>query len=383
VTRTALRVVFLTHNFPRFDGDVSGAFLATLAHALRARGILIQVVAPSDGGDIGPAQCGGIPVRRVRYASAARETLAYRGTMADVARTPSGALAAWALIRALRRAAQDEMARGANLIHAHWWIPGGLAAPTKCPLVVTVHGTDAMLLERSRLARALARPLFRRAQVVTGVSPVIAETIKRTTGRAVDPAHQQPMPVDTSRYHSWSPGGGGLVVVARLTAQKRVDLALRALPLLGRDLRLTVVGDGPERPALEALTSTLGIGGRVGFLGAVSPLRVAEILSTADLAVFPAQHEGFGLAAAEALMAGVPVVACQDGGGVLSVVPASGAGRVVPPDPSAIAAAIESLARDPAGRENARVQGTKWRERLSPDHAAEICEGWYREALGA
>jgi phosphatidylinositol alpha-1,6-mannosyltransferase len=249
--------------------------------------------------------------------------------------------------------------------------------------VVTVHGTDAVLLQRSLLARTLARPLFRRAQVVTAVSPVIAETIERTTGRKTDPAHQQPMPVDTSLYH-WSEGGGGLVVVARLTPQKRVDLALRALPLLhNRHLRLTVVGDGPERSALESLASALGLTGRVVFLGAVAPGRVPEILRTADLAIFPARNEGFGLASAEALMAGVPVVACDDGGGVLSVVPASGAGRIAPPDPKALAAAIESLAGDSATRSYARAEGIKWRARLSPAHVAEICEGWYREALGA
>lgn len=382
--RAALRVVFLTHNFPRFDGDVSGAFLAVLARALQARGLDIQVIAPSDGGDTGPDHFGAIPVRRVRYASPGRETLGYRGTMADAARTPSGGLAAWSLFRALRLAAQAEMDRGADLIHAHWWVPSGLAVPRQCPLVVTVHGTDATLLRRSLVARMLARPLFRRAQVVTGVSSAIADTIERTTGRRVDPAHQQPMPVDTSRYSSWSKGGGGLVLVARLTAQKRVDLALLALSLLkNRELRLTVVGDGPERPALEALTARLGIASRVGFLGAVPPERVAEILGGADVAIFPAQNEGFGLAAAEALMAGVPVVACEDGGGVLSVVSSSGAGRVVAPDPGAIGAAIESLMRDPASRDQARTEGLKWRERLSPAHVAEACEGWYREALGA
>lgn len=384
MTRIPLRVVFLTHNFPRFEGDVSGSFLAVLARALLARDIAVQVIAPSDAGDAGPDSLGGVPVRRVRYASPARETLAYRGTMADTARTPGGAWAAWSLIRAMRRAAREEIARGADLIHAHWWIPAGLAAPASRPLVVTLHGTDATILDRSGIARSLARPVLRRARVVTAVSGTVAESVYRATGRRIGFEHQQPMPADISRYQSWSAGGGGLVIVARLTAQKRVHLALRALSLLAdRAMTLTVVGDGPERSTLESLTQDLGIAHRVAFVGAVAPGRVAEILQSADLAIFPARLEGFGLAAAEAFMTGVPVVACDDGGGVLSVVPAGGAGRIVPPEPQAIAAAIESLVRDPESREQARSEGTRWRERLGPAHVAEVCELWYREALSA
>jgi Glycosyl transferase 4-like domain len=71
-----VRVVFLTHNFPRYTGDLSGAFLATLAAALVRRGIEVQVVAPSDAGKGGDDQIDGVPVRRVRYASARAETLA-------------------------------------------------------------------------------------------------------------------------------------------------------------------------------------------------------------------------------------------------------------------------------------------------------------------
>jgi glycosyltransferase involved in cell wall biosynthesis len=379
-----VRVVFLTHNFPRHPGDVSGAFLATLARALMERGHNIQVIAPSDLGQVGDARLDGIGVRRVRYAEPAQETLAYRGTMAEEARTLQGAMKTWSLLGALRRAARDAIAGGADLIHAHWWIPSGLAAPPEAPLVVTVHGTDAALLERSFVARVLARGVFRRARVATAVSAMAGRAVHRATGRAIGPPHQQPMPADTGQYRHWSEGGGGLVVVARLTTQKRVDLALRALPRLGnRDLRLTVVGDGPERARLESLRDQLGLGARVTFLGAVSPAQVAKVLGTADLAVFPARNEGFGLAAAESLMAGVPVVACLDGGGVLDVVPAEGAGRRVLPNPTAIAAAIESLLTQPGNREQARVEGLTWRERLNPAHVAEVCEGWYREALGA
>ena len=377
-----LRVVFLTHNFPRYAGDISGAFLATLARGLLARGHQIRVVAPSDGGHIGPDHLDAIPVRRVRYGRPDQETLAYRGTMAETALRPAGLLAALALGRALRRAAREE-ARSADLIHAHWWVPGGLAAPPEVPLVLTIHGTDGVLLQRSRVAAHLARPLFRRARVVTAVSETAARAIAAATGRMVDASHIHPMPVETDRYRTWSGGGGGLVTVARLTRQKRVHLALLALPFLQRtDLPLTIIGDGPERGALEALAAARGIGHRVRFLGAMPPDLVAERLRDADVAVFPAEREGFGLAAAEALMTGVPVVACEDGGGVLSVVPADGAGRRARPEPEAIARAVEDLLRTPGSRDSARQEGARWRERLSPGHVAEVCEGWYREALG-
>jgi glycosyltransferase involved in cell wall biosynthesis len=192
------------------------------------------------------------------------------------------------------------------------------------------------------------------------------------------------MPIEVANYQRWSRGGGGLLVVARLTRQKRVDLALRALALVrDQELLLTVVGEGPERADLEALRDRLGIGARVRFLGSRTPAQVAEALSEVDLALFPAENEGFGLAAAEALMAGVPVVACEDGGGVLSVVPASGAGRVARPQPEALARAIEDLLGDRTAGERARQEGLRWREALSPAHVAEVVEGWYREALHA
>ena len=73
--------------------------------------------------------------------------------------------------------------------------------------------------------------------------------------------------------------------------------------------------------------------------------------------IFPAQGEGFGLVAAEALMAGVPVVACWDGGGVLDVVPPTGAGRLTLPAPEAMGDAILGLLAEPDRRAMARAGG--------------------------
>jgi len=83
------------------------------------------------------------------------------------------------------------------------------------------------------------------------------------------------------------------------------------------------------------------------------------------------------------LMRGVPVVGCWDGGGVLDVVPEQGAGRLVLPSPEAMADAVLGLLREPATGDRAKVAGEQWRLRLSPDRVAEVCEGWYREAIDA
>jgi glycosyltransferase involved in cell wall biosynthesis len=380
-----VRVVFLTHNYPRWPGDLSGSFLGTLASALIRRGIDVRVVAPSDAGQGGATVVDGVPVRRVRYASARAENLAYRGTMLSALRRPGGWAALVGLWRALRRATREELESGADLIHAHWWVPAGLALPPGAPSVLTVHGTDAALLRRSRIARRLARPVFRRARVVTAVSRQLAEWVQSGAGRHVAPSYIQPMPIRSSTF-PWSRGGGGAVVVARLTPQKRVRLAIDAVATIiscGHDLPLTIVGDGPERAALEEHVANVGISEFVHFAGAVDPAAVPDYFARADVMIFPSREEGFGLAAAEALMAGVPVVACWDGGGVLDIVPEAGAGRLTLPSAPALSDAILSILQDPDRREMARLVGESWRARLAPDQVAEICHGWYREALSA
>ena len=93
---------------------------------------------------------------------------------------------------------------------------------------------------------------------------------------------------------------------------------------------------------------------------------------------FPAQGEGFGLAAAEALLLGVPVVAALDGGGVRDIVPESGAGRLVTPDSREIARAIGELVSDPDARRLAAAEGAVLRRRLEPAAVAERFESLYR-----
>jgi glycosyltransferase involved in cell wall biosynthesis len=94
-----------------------------------------------------------------------------------------------------------------------------------------------------------------------------------------------------------------------------------------------------------------------------------------------ARGEGSAVAAQEALISGVPVVACWDSGAPVDVVPEAGAGRLSLPSADALAECILNLQADRDRFAVARLVGESWRTRLAPDHVAQVCEGWYRDAL--
>lgn len=384
-----MRVLAVTHSYPRFDGDLAGAFLERLYAALTARGHSVRVIVPADEGRGGEETRQGIVVERVRYAAPTRETLAYRGTMMQAVRGPRGALAFRGLVRAFGLAVRARAAES-DVIHANWWVPAGLAvrrardadAP---PYVLTLHGTDAMLLRRSRAARWMARPVLREAAAVTAVSGFLAG-IAEHAGARLRPA-VLPMPTQVTLPPVANPGGKGVVTVGRLTRQKRIHLVVEAVARLharGRVVSLTIVGDGPARASLEDTVRRRGLRGHMRFTGAVAPEAIPALLAGADVFAFPAKHEGFGLAVAEALMAGVPVVVATDGGGVLDLAgPAHGAAQVTAGDATALADAIERLLGNAKARADAAAAGLEWRDRLHPAAVAERLERVLADACGA
>jgi len=131
---------------------------------------------------------------------------------------------------------------------------------------------------------------------------------------------------------------------------KRVGDAVRALAAVrrARPAVLVLVGDGPERGAVEELATLLGVRAAVAFAGERRSL--GDLFAHADLFLLPSDQESFGLAALESLASGVPVVA-SDVGGVPEVVAHGETGWLVPArDPAAMAGAVLGLLADPARR---------------------------------
>ncbi len=166
-----------------------------------------------------------------------------------------------------------------------------------------------------------------------------------------------------------------VVCLARLEAQKGVDVLVQAAEGLPDDVRVVVAGDGPERAALLAPATAAG----VRLLGHRSD--VADLLAAADLLVLPSRHEALPLTLLEAMQAGVPVVASCVGG--IPELLGGGAGVLVPPGAAgALREAIDALAADRARRTELAAAGAS---RVAAAHAPAVVArahlALYREVL--
>lgn len=358
----APRVLFVTHNVPRYEGDAAGSFVLRLAVALQEQGARVHIVAPGAAGLAASDTLEGVRIDRVRYASDARMTLAYTGTMAEtVAGSWSGRLALLQLLAATRRHVRhclDDARRHGDpfdVVHIHWWFPSGLALLKASrmgdpPRVITMHGSDVRLAEKKTVVHPLMRAVLGEATVRTAVSSWLAEMARRLApAGAVQVA---PMPVDDRHFEALSTADtdgrrAGVLFVGRLNAQKGLADLLRtlALPALA-DLSLTVVGDGPDRSSLQALAEHLQIAHRIQWRGTLPQGALVPLYRGARAVVMPSRGEGLGLVAVEAQLCATPVVAYADGG-LLDVVRPEHGGTLVPcGDIGALAEAIARVAAD-------------------------------------
>jgi glycosyltransferase involved in cell wall biosynthesis len=151
-------------------------------------------------------------------------------------------------------------------------------------------------------------------------------------------------------------GAADIVFVGRLIEDKRVEVLLEAMAMLTSAwpaLRLHVIGDGPERPRLEALASGFGVDGNVDFLGHVDERRLAAELHAARIFALPSIREGFGISVIEAQACGaVPVVARAPHSAASSLIREGIDGVSVAPTAEAFAGAIAGLLLDPVRLES-------------------------------
>jgi glycosyltransferase involved in cell wall biosynthesis len=384
-----VRVLLVTHSFPRAEGDEEGAALWRLAQALVHRDHSVQVLAPADRGEVGGSLVGDVEVRRIRYAAPARENVAYGDPLFGASRNPAGLIASWRLVRALSRAVTESCAGGAvHVVHACGWAPSGLAAARAerrgRPLLVTVGPADAALARSIPGGRRLMSRVLRDATGVSAVATYVAVDAAQAIGTTRDRVSVSPLPLMLRRTADPDSARSGAVFIGDLSPAMGVDRLLSALGILRRQslaLPLIVVGDGPERAALKAQAIALGL--QVVFAGEAAGSERDDYLRDRRVFVLPAPDPGQGLLAAEALLQGVPIVAAR-AGGLPDILVDPSAGILLPSvDAESLAHAIREVVKDERYKVGALRAGRILTDRYSAEKVAQQFEELYNGVRGS
>jgi glycosyltransferase involved in cell wall biosynthesis len=235
-----------------------------------------------------------------------------------------------------------------DLVHTHLAAAGVLARLAarwrRVPRVVTtLHNLSDWEEKRQSPLRWLDRRTLPLADVVVTVSEAIRRAVARVqpglAERTVTVHNGVPLEVLTARADrgaartalGYLPEQFVVGAVARLDPRKGLDTLVEAMAIASRErpeLRVLIVGDGPERGRLEELARTLGIESRLRIVR--NHVEVRSMLAAMDLFAAPSRTEGLGMAIIEALAAGVPVLGSAVGG-IPEVVEDGVCGRLLPP----------------------------------------------------
>jgi glycosyltransferase involved in cell wall biosynthesis len=372
-TRTASRLLHFA-----LDSDTSGYFpqLARWRRPDRVQ-MAFGTLRPTDPALVAALGAHGVPV----YCCEARSRWAYP-------------LAVARLYRHLRSS-------GIEVMHAHLFDPSvvGLvaAALARTPLrVQTRHYSDYHTRIGRRWHRRLDQLCTRLSHAVIAVSQHTADHLIGVEGAPRHKVHVIHNGIDFDRVRA-SPEGAAqiratflepgqllLVTVGRLHPEKGYEYLFKAMaaaiPRIHPGTRLLIAGRGPFEDAYRKMVHDLGLDEQVRFLGFRDD--VPDLVSAADLFVLPSVAEAFGLAVAEALYLGTPVLATQCGG-IPEIVVHDRDGVLVPPgDVAPLAQALVGLLNDPARLASLRFAGTaRIRERFSFERMVAAYEALYARLL--
>ncbi|HEV2479947.1 MAG TPA: N-acetyl-alpha-D-glucosaminyl L-malate synthase BshA [Puia sp.] len=220
-----------------------------------------------------------------------------------------------------------------DLLHVHYAIPHASAAYLAkkivetqgryIPVITTLHGTDITLVGRDKTFAPVVAFSINQSDAITAVSQNLRDETYRTFG-IENEIHVIYNFVDTRRFHKKpidafrrviAPNGERILLHAsNFRKIKRVQDVVRVFEIVRKKIpsKLLFVGDGPERSDAESLCRELDIIDDTRFVGKQEQME--EILAVADLFLLTSEYESFGLAALEAMAAGVPVISTNAGG---------------------------------------------------------------------
>ena len=372
-----LKLLMITHNYPRFSGDYAGVFLSLLARKLITFDIEPVVLAPHAPGLAEYEILEGVKVYRFRYNDDVRlETIAYQGNMHKlVLGSVSGIFQFKAFLNAFRKAAvkiiHDEQI---DVIGGHWLIPAGLVMKPlskkfKIPMILSSHGTDIRLMRKYfKVIYRYLKSFCYSLKSWTVVSSFLRNDILSMDPKLSNILEVLPLPHDESIFYQDETvvrDDSLIVSVTRFTEQKRVLKLVQAFALLtGKNdkARLEIYGAGPLQEAVQEEIRKFGLEKRISIKKPVAQADLRTIYNRASMVVLNSFEEGFGLTLSEAMLCGTAVIG-TDSGGIKDIIAHEDRGLLVRLDhPEELSSAMLRLLNDIPLRNRLAVNGKSFAE---------------------
>lgn len=220
-----------------------------------------------------------------------------------------------------------------DLLHVHYAIPHASSAYTakqiladegiNIPVITTLHGTDITLLGKDASFEPVISFAINKSDKVTAVSHSLKNDTYKLFGVNKDievipnfiRMEQHQYPENKELRENYAPNGEKIIThISNFRPVKRIPDIIEVFSRVSKEMpvKLVLVGDGPERNKVEQMCRELGTCDDVKLVGKLK--NPTEVLSIADLFILPSEQESFGLAALEAMAAGVPVISSNTGG---------------------------------------------------------------------
>ena len=374
-----MRILTVTSSYPKFIGDSTAPFIASITKVLAARGHEITLVLPAHR-DLDPEPIPGVRFCPFSYAPVkSLEVFGYAESLrGDVSVKLQTYLAApLALISGAHKLLKEVRHTKYDVLHAHWVVPSGaIACPVSwkgdVPLLVSLHGSDVFLSEKKRIFREMARVSFRQACAVTACSDDLAN--RSLALGANERPIVLPYGVDTNLFSADDlsrldrKGTLGIdkdtimiLAVGRLVHKKGFEYLIdAAVELKNKNLKfhIFIAGKGDLREPLESRARKQGVLELISFIGDVGRKVLPNYFSMSDIVVVPSVKDEFGNidglpnVLLEAMASGSAIVATEVAGIPQALRTGQDGLLVREKDVVALAHAIDSLARSPSRRQN-------------------------------
>jgi teichuronic acid biosynthesis glycosyltransferase TuaC len=383
--KASRHVLTLTALYPSEDDEAGGCFVAEPLNWLAKQGLRSTVLAVQ-------------PFYRKRNQPVSSRVparwLRYPALPGGFGLPTSGAFAFARIVGSIR---EMHRRQPIDLIHAHSALPCGHAAmllnrELGIPFVVSVHGLDAfsttqVLGRAGQWCRRISQHVYGSSRRVICVSERVREIVIEGMGRTCRTSvvyngvdAEMFSPVETEPENTCR-----ILSVGNLIPIKGHEILLRAVASLAPefpDLRLELIGEGPERSRLQALAAELQVTDRVLFRGRQPRKEVAAAMRRCTLFALPSRYEALGCVYLEAMSTGKAVLGCR-GQGIAEIVQHGSNGFLVGPDnEKELTLAIAMLLRDEPRRHYlGQAARDTILDRLTLGHQADSLARIYRESL--